>query len=137
MNIKMGLTWNGKALVTTVLFRLIFGGYVVAMDQYSFNDTNSALTVLAIFLLLGIFTTLFLFDKKIGLFGVIGLESVFLVLNAVFLILALGGMTDAGLHDPVANWWATVLRFVFSILTLVFALMAYRETRKKDLYYKP
>ena len=133
----MGLTWNGKALVTTVLFRLIFGGYVVAMDQYNFNDTNSALTVLAIFLLLGIFTTLFLFDKKIGLFGVIGLESVFLVLNAVFLILALGGMTDAGLHDPVANWWATVLRFVFSILTLVFAVLAYGETRQKDLYYKP
>jgi hypothetical protein len=133
----MGLTQNGKALVTTILFRLIFGGYIVGMDQYRFNDTNSALTVLAIFLLLGIFTTLFLLDKRIGIFGVIGLESVFLVLNSVFLVLALGGMTDAGLHDPVANWWATVLRFVFSILTLLFAVRVYGETRQKDLYYKP
>lgn len=133
----MELTWNGKALVITLLFRLLFGGYIIGMDQYNFNDTESALTVLAIFVLLGVFATLFLLGKRIGLIGVIGLEAVFFVLNSIFLVLTLGQITDAGMHDPVNNWWATVLRYVFSILTLVFAVMAYRETRRKGLYYKP
>ena len=47
------LTWNGKALVVTLLFRLLFGGYVVGMDQYHFNDLESAWTVLVIYALIG------------------------------------------------------------------------------------
>ena len=127
----MELTANGKALIITLLFRLLFGGYVVAMDQYRFNDLESAVTVLAIYALLAIFATMFILGKKIGLIGLIGLEGIFIVLNSVFIILALGQITDPGLHDPLDNWWATLLRYLFSILTLVLSIKAYRETKQR------
>ena len=126
----MELTGNGKALVITLLFRLLFGGYVVAMDQYHFNDFESAVTVLVIYALLGIFLSMFLLGKRIGLVGLIGLEGVFIVLNSVFLILVLGQITDSGMHDPLDNWWATLLRYMFSILTLVLSIKTYRETKQ-------
>ena len=124
----MELTWNGKALVVTLLFRLLFGGYVVGMDQYLFNDVESALTVLLIYGLIGIFVTLFLLGKKVGLKGVIVLEAIFIVMQSIFTIAALGQVADAGLHDPLANWWATLLMYLFSLLTLTFSIRAYRET---------
>jgi hypothetical protein len=123
----MELSGNGKALVVTLLFRLVFGGYLIGMDQYRFNDTESALTVLVIYILLGVFATLFLLGKRYGLVGIIGLEAIFIVLNSVFIIVSLSQAADAGMHDPVANWWATLLRYLFSILTLVFSIRAYRE----------
>ena len=123
----MELTWNVKALFVTLMFRLLFGGYVVAMDQYQLNDLDSALTVVVIYTLIAVFASLFLFGKKVGLVGVIGLEAVFLVLNSVFLVLTLGQIADPGMHDPLANWWATLLRYVFSILTLISSVRAYRE----------
>jgi hypothetical protein len=122
------LTWNGKALVVTLLFRLLFGGYVVGMDQYHFNDVESALTVLLIYGLIGIFVTLFLLGKRVGLKGVIVLEAIFIVMQSVFTIAALGQVADAGLHDPLANWWATLLMYLFSLLTLTFSIKVYRET---------
>jgi hypothetical protein len=125
----MELTGNGKALVITLLFRLLFGGYVVAMDQYLLNDFESAVTVLVIYALLGIFLAMFLLDKRIGLVGLIGLEGIFIALNSIFLILALGQITNPGMHNPLDNWWATLLRYVFSILTLVLSIKTYRETK--------
>ena len=127
----MELTWNGKALVVTLLFRLLFGGYVIGMDQYNFNDLESAWTVLVIYALIAFFASLFLFGNKIGLMGVIGVEVVFIVLNSVFLVLTLAQITDAGMHDPMDNWWATLLRYLFSILTLVFSVRTYRETKQE------
>ena len=124
----MELTKNGKALVVTLLFRLLFGGYVVGMDQYSFNDPESAVTVSVIYILIALFATLFLLNKRYGLMGIIGLESIFIILNTVFLILALGQIADAGMHNPLDNWWATLLRYMFSLLTLTFSIRAYRET---------
>ena len=126
----MQLTWNGKALLATLFFRLLFGGYVVAMDQYSFSDFESAITVLAIYGLIATFATLFLFGERIGLMGIIGLEGVFLVLNSVFLVLSLAQITDAGMHSPVDNLWATIIRYVFSVLTLIWSIKAYKETKK-------
>ncbi|MEE8323595.1 MAG: hypothetical protein V3R57_08235 [Candidatus Bathyarchaeia archaeon] len=126
----MELTANGKALIIILLFRLLFGGYVVAMDQYHFNDFESAVTVLVIYALLGIFAAMFILGKKIGLVGMIGFEGIFIVLNSVFIILALGQITDPGMHDPLDNWWATLLRYSFSILTLVLSIKAYRETKQ-------
>jgi hypothetical protein len=126
----MQLTWNGKALLATLLFRLLFGGYVVAMDQYSFSDPESAMTVVGIYALIAIFATLFLFGQRIGLMGIIGLEAVFLVLNSIFLILSLSKITDAGMHNPLDNWWATIFRYVFSVLTLVWSVRAFKETKK-------
>ena len=124
----MGLTGSGKALVVTLLFRLLFGGYLVGMDQYRFNDIESALTVLLIYVLLGIFAALFLLGKRYGLIGVMGLEVIFIILQSIFIIVTLGQIADAGLHDPLANWWATLLMYLFSLLTLIFSIRVYRET---------
>jgi hypothetical protein len=124
----VGLTGSGKALVVTMLFRLLFGGYLVGMDQYRFNDIESALTVLLIYVLLGIFAALFLLGKRYGLIGVMGLEVIFIILQSIFIIVTLGQIADVGLHDPLANWWATLLMYLFSLLTLIFSIRVYRET---------
>jgi hypothetical protein len=129
----MELTNNGKALVVTLLFRLLFGGYVAGIDQYSFNDTESAVTVSVIYILIAIFATLFLLNKRYGLMGIIGLETVFLILNSVFLILALSQIADAGMHDPLDNGWATILRYTFSLLTLTFSIRTYKEIQRSHL----
>ena len=75
----MELTWSGKALIVTLLFRLLFGGYLMGMDQYRFNDVDSALTVLVIYGLIGAFAAVFLLGKRFGLAGIIVLEAVFVV----------------------------------------------------------
>jgi len=124
----VGLTGSGKALVVTMLFRLLFGGYLVGMDQYRFNDIESALAVLLIYVLLGIFAALFLLGKRYGLIGVMGLEVIFIILQSIFIIVTLGQIADVGLHDPLANWWATLLMYLFSLLTLIFSIRVYRET---------
>ncbi len=124
----MELNWNGGALIATLLFRLLFGGYVIGMDQYFFNDVESAWTVLLIYGLIGIFATLFLFGKRIGLICVMGLEAVFITLQSIFIIVSLGQIADAGLHDPLSNWWATLLMYAFSVLTLTFSIRIYRES---------
>ena len=124
----MELTWSSKALVITLLFRMLFGGYLIGMDQYSFNDVGSALTVLVIYGLITVFATLFLFGKRFGLIAIIGLDAVFIVLQSVFTIASLSQITDPGLHNPVTNWWATLLMFMFSLLTIIFAIKAYRQS---------
>jgi hypothetical protein len=123
----MNLAKMGKALVVTLLFRLLFGGYLIGMDQYRFNDIESALTVLLIYGLIGIFATLFISSIRYGLLGLIGLDSFFITLQTAFTILSLSKIVDPGLHDPLVNWWATLLMCVFSLLTLIFSLSAYRE----------
>ena len=124
----MKLSGSGKALVVTLLFRLLFGGYVAGMDQYHFTDVESALTVLVIYGLIGVFAALFLLGKRIGLISIIGLDIVFITLQAIFTIATLSQIADAGLHDPLANWWATLLMYLFSLLTLTFSIRVYRET---------
>jgi putative exporter of polyketide antibiotics len=123
----MNLTKIGKALVVTLLFRLLFGGYLIGMDQYRFNDVESALTVLLIYGLIGIFATLFISGIRYGLLGLIGLDSIFITLQIAFTILSLSKIVDPGLHDPLVNWWATMLMCLFSLLTLIFSLSANRE----------
>ena len=124
----MQLTWSSKALVVTLFFRLLFGGYLIGMDQYLFNDAESALTVLLIYGLIAVFAVLFLFGKRYGVMGIIGLDVVFIILQSVFIVATLGQIADAGLHDPLANWWATLLMYMFSVLTLTFAIKIYKET---------
>lgn len=124
----MGLTGNGKVLVITVLFYLLFGGYLIGMDQYHFNDIESALTVFLIYSLLGLFTTLFILGKRYGIIGVMLLETIFLVFQTLFIVVTLSHITDAGLHDPIANWWATVVMYFFALLTLIFSVRVYKET---------
>ena len=123
----MELTKNGKALIMTLLFRLLFGGYIVGVDQYHFNDFESAVTVVVIYALVGIFGAMFLFGKRYGLVGMIALETVFIILNSIFMVVSLGQIADAGMHNPIDNWWTTILRYLFSLLTLVFAIKTYKE----------
>jgi len=125
------LSGSGKALVATLFFRLLFGGYIAGMDQYHFNDVESALTVLLIYGLIGVFAALFVLGKRIGLVGIMGLDAIFIVLQVVFTIATLGQIADVGLHDPLANWWATLLMYLFSMLALIFAIRVYRETKRK------
>jgi hypothetical protein len=124
----MELTRSGKALVVTLLFRLLFGGYLIGMDQYSFNDVDSAMTVLVIYGLIGLLAALFISGKRYGLYGIIGLDVTFIVVQSVFTILAQSRIVDPGLHDPLANWWATLLMYLFSLLTIIFSVRASRET---------
>ena len=124
----MGLTKIGKALVVTLLFRLLFGGYLIGMDLYRFDDVESALTVLLIYGLIGLFATLFISGTRYGLLGLIGLDAIFIGLQFVFTILTLSQIVDPGLHDPLVNWWATLLMYLFSLLTIIFSLRANRET---------
>jgi hypothetical protein len=125
----MELTKSGKALVVTLWFCLLFAGYVVGMDQYRFDDVGSALTVLLIYLLLAIFAALWLAGKRSGLIGVMVLEVIFVLLQATFLVATLGQWLDAGVHNPVDNWWAALLQILFSVLVLTFSTRVYRETR--------
>ena len=127
----MEITWNGKALVVTLFFRLLFGGYLMGLDQYHFNDVESALTVLLIYGLIAIFAVLFLLGLRLGLMGIIGLDVIFIILQSLFIIVTLGQIAEPGLHDPLANWWATLLMYLFSLLTLIFAIRVYRESRRQ------
>ena len=125
----MELTKSGKALIITLLFRLLFGGYLIGMDQYRFNDVGSALQVLLIYGSIGLLGTLFILGAKYVLFGLIGLDILFLAAQAAYLILSLSHIVDPGLHDPSTNWGALLLMFIFSLLTIIFALRAKKETR--------
>ena len=118
----------GKALVVMLLFRLFFGGYLMGLDQYSFNDMGSALTVLLLYGLVGILGAFFLLGKRVALLGLLGLDTVFLLLQSVFIVATFNKNLNAGLHDPLSNWWATILMYMFSLLTIVFAFKTYRET---------
>jgi ABC-type polysaccharide/polyol phosphate export permease len=128
----LGLTSSGKTLVVIQLFRLLFGGYLVGTDQYRYGDTESALTVLGIYLLLGMFTTLFLFGRRSGLIGITWLSVIIIIFHTVFTVLAAGGTIEAGLHDPLDNWWATLLRYIFFLSTIIYVVRVRRENRKKE-----
>jgi hypothetical protein len=124
------ITSSGKALVVTMLFQLLFGEYLIAKDYYAYDDTGSALTVLVIYGLLGIFTALFLFGKQPGLAGVLWLSTLLILFHTVFIIITSFSPVNAGLHDPMANWWSTLLRYPFFLLTLIFSIRIYRERRE-------
>lgn len=125
----MELNNTGKALVALLFFRFVFGGYTAGMDQYSYTDVESALTVLLIYALLGIFAVLFLLGKRIGVIGIIGLDAIFIFLQSVFTVTSLMHITAAGPHDPLNNAGAAVLMFGFSALTLILAIKIYRENK--------
>ena len=123
------LTWSGKALVVTLFFRLLFGGYLMGMDQYRYNDIESALSVLLIYGLSGVFVALFLYGKRYGLIGAMLLSVLPIIAQSAYIIWFLGLTTiDPILHNPVENWWDTLLTYLFCVLTLVFSIRAYRET---------
>ena len=125
----MNFTENGRILTIIVFFRMLFGGYIIAMDQYRYSDVDSAWTVLIIYLLIGALTSLYISGKRFYIKALLGLEGLFLVLNLVFTVIALGGYADVGMHSPLENIWETILRYSFSLITLLYAYRTYREPR--------
>ena len=125
----MKLTGNAKALVVIVLFQLIFGGCLAAKDQFVYSDSVSAVTVLVIYVLIGVFAAMFLSGNRMGLIGMLGVSSLLVISHTAFIFITSFGQVDAGLHDPLANWWATMLRYPFFLLTLIFSIKIYRERR--------
>jgi hypothetical protein len=125
----VGLTTSGIALVVTQLFRLLFGGYLIGLDQYHYNDLESAVSVFLIYAIIGILTALFLLGKrKSGLVGLIALSIVLIIMESIYMIVFFSQTTpDLSWHSPLAIPWATVSNYLFPILTLVFAIKVFRE----------
>jgi hypothetical protein len=124
-----GLTKYGMALVVTQLFRLLFGGYLIGLDQFHYTDLESAYSVLFIYLLIGIFTTMFIMGKrKYGLLGLIALSVILIIMQSLYIIIYFSAtIPDPSWHNPLFQLWATVSNFLFPLLTLVFAIKIYRE----------
>ena len=124
-----GLTSSGIALVVTQLFRLLFGGYLIGFDMYYYNDLESAVSVFMIYVIIGLFTTLFLIGKKKpGLYGLIALSIILIIMQSLYIIVYFSAPTpDPSWHNPIPSWWATVSNYAFPILTLVFAIKVYKE----------
>jgi len=128
----MDFTRFGRVVIVTSLFRLLYGGYLIGNDLYRFDDGNSALQVLFIYTLVGFFTTLFVSGKKSGLFCLIGLDSLFIIAQVIFIFLSLSKLIDPGLHDPLRNWWSMLFMIFFSLMSLIFSLKTIRESRVKQ-----
>ncbi len=123
------LSVSGLALVVTQLFRMLFGGYLIGFDLYHYNDPESAVSVLLIYAIVGILTVLFLVGKKrIGLLGLIALSIILILMETIFVAVYFSqSVPDPSWHDPTANWLASVLNYIFPLLTLVFAIKVYKE----------
>ena len=125
------LTNIGIALVVTQLFRMLFGGYLIAFDQFYYNDLESASTVFGIYIIIGILTTMFLVGKrKGGLIGLIVLSFILLIMETIYIgVYISAAVPDPSWHDPFASWWSLVSNYLFPLLTLLFGVKAYREIK--------
>lgn len=117
------------ALIILQLFRLLFGGYLIGLDQFHYNDFESAVSVLMIYGIIGILTALFLIGRlKIGLLGLIALSIILLIMQSVYITVYISQTTpDPSWHSPFAFWWATLSNFLFPLLTLGLAIKVYKE----------
>jgi hypothetical protein len=123
------LTISGIALVVTQLLRMLFGGYLAGLDQFYYNDLESAWTVFVIYVIVAIFTTLFLLGrKKPGLIGLIALSIILLIMESLYIIIYVSApIPDPTWHDPFASWWSLVSNYAFPLLTLLLAIIVFRE----------
>ena len=126
---KEALTASGIALVVTQLFRLLFGGYLIGFDLYHYNDPESALTVLLIYVVIGVLTALFLIGKKkVSLVGLVVLSVFLIVMESIYIGVYFSALIpDPSWHDPLVNPWASLFNYVFPLLTLFLAIKVYRE----------
>ena len=120
-------TSNAKYLTIILFFRFLFGGYIAGMDQYLFNDIESARTVILIHALMGVLFSLYLFGRRIGIKALMYVEAIYLLLNLVYSALSIGQVFDPGLHDPLADVWLTLMQVMFSVLTLYYSIKVNRE----------
>ena len=123
----MNQTSNTKYLTIILFFRFLFGGYIAGMDQYLFNDPDSARTVLMIHALMVILFSMYLFGRRIGIKALMYVEAVYLFLNLAYSALSIGQVFDPGLHDPLSDIWLTLMQIMFSGLALYYAIKVNRE----------
>jgi hypothetical protein len=100
------------------------------MDQYLFNDIDSARTVLLIHALMGVLFSLYLFGRRIGIKVLMYVEAIYLLLNLVYSALSIGQVIDPGLHDPLADIWLTLMQVTFSALTLYHLMKVNKENNR-------
>jgi hypothetical protein len=127
---KMNQTSNAKYLTIILFFRFLFAGYIAGMDQYLFNDIDSARTVLLIHALIGVLFSLYLFGRRIGIKVLMYVEAIYLLLNLVYSALSIGQVIDPGLHDPLADIWLTLMQVMFSVLTLYYSMKVNKENNR-------
>ena len=75
------LSTAGRALVAVIGARLVFGLYLALNDHFSYHDTTSAVTVLAIYGFLAAFTLMFLYGKRSGLWLLLALSLLLIILR--------------------------------------------------------
>lgn len=99
------------------------------MDLYYYNDPESAISVLALYGLMGIFGVLFLSGRRYGLLGLMILSGFLLIAELVYVAMFLTQTSNgSGWHDPSANCVTTIADSLFSLLILVFSFKVYKET---------
>ena len=128
----MNQTKNTKYLTIILCFRFLFGGYIAGMDQYLFNDIESARTVLLIYALMGALFSLYMLGKRIGIKALMYVEAIYLLLNIVYSALSIGQVFDPGFHDPLADIWLTLMQIIFSGLTLAYSIKVNREINPSE-----
>ena len=123
----MSQTSNTKYLTIILFFRFLFAGYIAGMDQYLFNDPDSARTVLLIHVLMVALFSLYLLGRRNGIKALMYVEAFYLFLNLAYSALSIGQVFDPGLHDPLGDVWLTVMQVLFSALALYYTIKIYRE----------
>ncbi|MGY5859002.1 MAG: hypothetical protein RTU63_06510 [Candidatus Thorarchaeota archaeon] len=128
------LTSSGIALVVTQIFRMLFGGYLIAFDTFYYNDLESASSVFGIYLIIGILTTMFIVGKrKWGLIGLIVLSFFLIIMETIYIgVYISAAVPDPSWHDPFLTSWTLVPHYLFPLLTLIFGYKAYREINPND-----
>ena len=81
-----------------------------------------------IYVLIGIFFSLYLHGRISGLKALIGLKAVFFSMNVIYTVLSFMRIIDPGLHDPFADVRLTLIQISFSLVTLVYSIKLYRES---------
>ena len=123
------LSTAGRALVAVMAARLVFGLYLALNDHFSYHDTTSAVTVLAIYGFLAAFTLMFLYGKRSGLWLLLALSLLLIIVHTAYAVIDLTGVADAGLHSVANNPWPTVLRYIFFLATLAPGIKVLSEKR--------
>ena len=128
----MELTGSGKALVVTLFFYSLFGGYMMGLMQYFANEAIEALSIfLLISILLGISAALFVYGKRYGFIGVMALSIIIIILESPTVIHeATTGQTTTGVPIALDAWWYTLvlLFYLFPLIAIILSVRAYRET---------
>ena len=121
---------NVKYLTVILFLRFLFAGYIAGMDNYLFNDIDSARTVLLIHVLIVVLFSMYLCGRRIGIRVLMYVEAFYLFLNLAYSALSIVQVFDPGLHDPLADVWLTLMQIIFSALTLFYSIKVNNENNR-------